>query len=170
MRPSHHERLIDGLLLVLGASLLSSAACAADAHLAVQAKPGDMVLLRNVNTRPAYRPAPPGMALMVDPSPRRELARALGADELSDADFAGLDAGSPQHGGHGTVVQQMVGNALGGTLGGGNGSNGTTAGLGIGNAMAGPLGAVGDTTRGIGDQVRGALSQLPAAMPAPTGH
>src|SRR5690348_3971472 len=52
---------------------LPHAGHAADAHRAVDAKPGDIVLLRNVSTRPAARPAPPGMALMVSPSPRAEI-------------------------------------------------------------------------------------------------
>ncbi|HZY32847.1 MAG TPA: hypothetical protein VFE75_03705 [Rhodanobacter sp.] len=77
MYPCHRRRLIDCILLMLGA-LLPASLLAADAQQAVKARPGDIELLRNVSTRPAHHPAPPGMALMVDPSPRHEIARALG--------------------------------------------------------------------------------------------
>ena len=171
MYPCHRHRFTDRIVLVLMlGSLLPTSVLAADAHLAVKAKPGDIVLLRNVSTRPAYRPAPPGMALMVDPSPRHEIARALGTEELSDADYASLGATPVQGSGHGSVVGQVVGDAIGSTLNGGNGHLGVS-GDGISNVVAGPLGAVGSTTRGIGDQVRGALSQLPGMTPAaPAGH
>ena len=36
-------------------------------------QPGEIVLLRDVAARPAYRMAPPGMALIADPKPQREL-------------------------------------------------------------------------------------------------
>jgi hypothetical protein len=171
MYPSQRRRFVDCIALMLGSLLLSPGAFAADAHQAVKPKPGDIVVLRNVSTRPAYRPAPPGMALMVDPSPRHEITRALGTEELSDADYASLDATAPGlRGGHGTVVEQMVGGALGSTLNGGSGHPGVS-GNGVSNVVAGPLGAVGNTTRGIGDQVRGALSQLPGMTPsAAAGH
>jgi hypothetical protein len=77
MYPCHRRRLIDRTLL-LGAWRLPASVLAADAQQAVKTRPGDIVLLRNVSTRPAYRLAPPGMALMVDPSPRHEIARTLG--------------------------------------------------------------------------------------------
>lgn len=77
MYPCHRRRLIDCTLLMLGA-LLPARVLAADAQQAVRARPGDIVLLRNVSTRPADRAAPLGMVLMVDPSSRHEIARALG--------------------------------------------------------------------------------------------
>ncbi|WP_426687912.1 hypothetical protein [Rhodanobacter ginsengiterrae] len=171
MYPSHHYLRVDCIVVLLGALLVPAGAFAADAHQAVKAQPGDIVLLRNVSTRPAYRPAPPGMALMVDPSPRREIAGALGTGELSDADYASLDAATPATaGGHRSSVEQIVGSALGSTLAGNDGHAGASD-AGIGNVIAGPLGAVGNTTRGIGDQVRGALSQLPGMTPAtPAAH
>jgi hypothetical protein len=171
MYPSHRRRPVDCIALMLGSLLLPSGAFAADAHQAVKPKPGDIVVLRNVSTRPAYRPAPPGMALMVDPSPRREVTRALGAEELSDADYASLDAAAPGQGAdHGTAVAQIVGGALVGAMNGRTGHPGIS-GNGVSNVVVGPLGAVGNTTRGIDDQVRGALSQLPGMMPsAPAGH
>lgn len=171
MYPCHRRRPADCILLMLGALLLPASVLAADAHQAVQSRPGDIVLLRNVSARPAYRQAPPGMALMVDPSPRHELARALGTGELSDADYASLGATPPVQGGHhGTAVEQVIGNALGNTLSG-NGGHPGVSGDGISNVIAGPVSAVGSATHGIGDQVRGALSQLPGMTPAaPVGH
>lgn len=139
---------------------------AADAHQAVKAQPGDVVVLRNVATRPAYRPAPPGMALMVDPSPRHEIGRALGTEELSDADYASLGATPAQGVRGGTTVERVIGSALGSSLGSSGGRANNVAGNGVSNVVSGPLGAVGNTTRGIGDQVRGALSQLPGMTPS----
>lgn len=77
MYPCHRRRLIDCSLLMLGA-LPPASVLAADAQQAVKARPGDILLLRNGSTRPAHRPAPPEMALMVDRSPRHEIARTLG--------------------------------------------------------------------------------------------
>ena len=77
MYPCHRHRFIDCTVLTLGARLPASL-LAADAQQAVKARSGNIVFLRNVTTRPAHHPAPPGMALMVDPSPRHEIARALG--------------------------------------------------------------------------------------------
>lgn len=174
---SFHPNIVHGrsagcgiAVLTIACLALPALAVAADAHRAVQAGPGEIVMLRNVATRPAYRPGPPGMALIVNPSPRREIDSALGTGELSDADYASLDA-SPA-GGHGhTTVERMVGDALGGALGSGAAGRGEVASNGLSQVMAGPMGTVGDTTRGIGNQVQGALSALPGmtALPA-AGH
>ena len=131
---------------------------AADAHQAVQAQPGDIVLLRTVPTRPAYRPAPPGMALMVSPSPRSEVDASLGAYELSDEDFAQLGA-SPSPAAN--LPSNAAGHALDAMLVRGTGSATTVTGNGVSKTVAAPIGAVGDATRGFGDQVQGALAQLP---------
>lgn len=157
--------------LAVGGSFASSSAWSADAHQAVQAKPGEIVLLRNVATRPADRAAPPGMALIVNPSPQHELDGALGVGELNDDDYASLGA-SPQSGrAQPTTVETMVG----GALGSGSGTdaslraNGTANGM--SQTMAAPMGAIAGTTRGIGDQVQGALSALPGMTAAPgSGH
>ncbi len=73
--------------------LVGAGASASGARQGVKAQPGEIVLLRDVSARPAYRMAPPGMALIADPKPQREIATALGAggttngmDELSDED------------------------------------------------------------------------------------
>lgn len=170
MYARHQRRLTAGFAFFLGALVLPASVIAADAHQAVKAKPGDIALLRNVNARPAYRPAPPGMALMVDPSPQRELRGALGTQELSDADYASLGA-TPSSGARGgTVVEHVVSGALGTSLNVSNGNRAGVAGNGINQVVSGPLGAVGNTTRGVGDQVRGALSQLPGMTPTGTGR
>lgn len=134
---------------------------AADAHRAVQAGPGDMVLLRNVPTRPADRAAPPGMALMVSPSPSTELASALGAEELSDADYARLNATPLPAAAH--FTSGGVAAALDGTLLHGHGSEGAMASRGAGSTITGAAGLVGGATRDGGGQVQGALAQLPLA-------
>ena len=164
MYPHCRGRFAASIATLLAALWLPASVLAADAHQAVKAKPGDIVVLRNVSTRPAYRPAPPGMALMVDPSPRNEIGRALGTGELSDADYAGLGATPSQNMHGGTVVERVIGSALGNSVDN-TGGRANVAGNGVSNVVSGPLGAVGNTTRGIGDQVRGALSQLPGMPP-----
>jgi len=165
-------------------SLIVLTACpavagASGARQGVTARPGEMVLLRDVHARTAYRPAPPGMALIADPSPQGEVSAALGTShgmaELSDDDFAGLGAGqsvAPAHTGR-TTVERVTTTALGGAvarLGSGNGSGngGMMSGNPISGALSGPLSAMGSSTRGIGDTVRGALAQFPMGG-APAG-
>lgn len=170
MDPRHRRRIAAFSLPIVGVLLLPMGALAADAHMAVHAKPGDIVLLRNVSTRPAYRPAPPGLALMVDPSPRHELSRALDTGELSDDEYASLGATPVQGDQRSSVIGQLASGALDGSLGD-NGRLGAP-GNGVSNLISGPLGTVGNTTRGLGDQVRGALTALPgfSAPAAASGH
>jgi hypothetical protein len=160
----------DSSLWALGLLLLQGPAHAAEARRAVQAQHGEIVVLRNVATRPADRQAPPGMALIVSPSPRHELSQALGTNELSDEEYASLDA-APAAGSqaHGTTVERMVGNSLGGSLGSNPGPHGGVSGNGFSNVIGAPIGVVGSTAGGIGNQVQGALSQLPGLAPAPAG-
>ncbi len=160
------SRLGPTLLVILASLLLPLTAVAADAHRAVKQKPGEIVLLRNVSARPAYRPAPPGMALIVNPLPRRELVRALGTDELSDADYASLDASSPGNRGRATTVEKIVGNALGGSVGGSRAASGVT-GNSFSSLIGSSTGTVTRTTGNINNQIQGALSQLPGMPPAP---
>ncbi|HUW53152.1 MAG TPA: hypothetical protein VMV99_07040 [Rhodanobacter sp.] len=158
-------------MLALVLLILPAAALAADAHVAVQAKHGEIVVLRNVAARPAVRQEPPGMALIVDPSPRRELTQALGTDELSDADYASLDATSANSNAHHTTIERMVGNTLKRSTGSGTGVGNSVSGNGFSNVVAAPIGVVGNTTGNIGNQVQGALSQLPGLIPSPgNGH
>ncbi|MFL0336588.1 hypothetical protein [Stenotrophomonas maltophilia] len=168
---------IRSLSATLAVALLSvgASASASGARQGVKAQPGEIVLLRDVSARPAYRMAPPGMALIADPKPQREIAAALGTgtpadgmDELSDEDYAGMGAGHTAAAATptGTTVERVTQQALGGTLGrSGDGMAGSS----LGGAMSGPLGAVGSSTRGIGDTVRGALAQFPLQGTAPAG-
>ncbi|MBH1430760.1 hypothetical protein I5U42_05505 [Stenotrophomonas maltophilia] len=169
--------LIRGLAASLGFTLLAivTSASASGPRQGVKPQPGELVLLRDVSARPAYRMAPPGRALIADPKPQREIAAALGSggaatgmDELSDEDYAGMGAG---HSASvvtvgGTTVERGTQQALGGTLGRtGDGMAGSN----LGGAMSGPLGAVDSSTRGIADTVRGALAQFPLQGTAPAG-
>lgn len=152
----------------------------AGARQGVYANPGEMTLIRDVATRPAYRPAPPGLATIANPSPSRDLARTLGTDdgfsELSDDDYAamgssaGLQGTSAAQGGHVTTVERMTGSAVTGTLGRVAGSDGLLSGNNLSQSINGPVGAVGNATRGIGDTVMGALSQFPLGVPAGAGN
>lgn len=161
-----HASLIIAVVAIVGL-LAPGTTPAADAHRAVQPKPGEIVVVRNVGTRPAYRPAPPGQALIANPSPQHELDAALGTGELSEADYAGLDASNAPRAQH-TTVERLVGQTLGSSLGAGPGARNGTRANGISSVMAAPMGAITQSGRGIGSQVQGALSQLPG-MTAPNG-
>lgn len=169
-----HRKARPGLWLLAVALALPQAAMASGARQGVKAQPGEIVLLRDVSARPAYRPAPPGMALITDPSPRREVNQALGTsqgmDELSDDDYASLGANTgagtaAMHGGS-TTIERVTGQTVSRTLGRATGNGGVLSGGQLGTAIGGPMGAVGSATRGIGDQVRGALAQFPLGQPA----
>lgn len=166
--PSHRARSIGAL--VAFALLLPAMAHAAGARKAVTPKPGEIVLLRDVSARPAYRPAPPGMALIVDPSPKREINQALGTGELSDAEYAAIGSQADTTGGtQGAIVDRVTGRALSATLGGLTSGNAALSGTGMGPALGGPMGAIGNATGGIGDHVRGALAQFPVLVPTAVG-
>ncbi|WP_266159735.1 hypothetical protein [Dyella silvatica] len=131
----------------------------------VQAPPGTIVLQRNVAPRIAYRQAPPGMASVVDPSPRGQIDQTLGTGELSDADYSSMGAGSTS-----SNHPANVGMVLNRTLGIGAGNQGVLSGQGISNMMGGPMGAISGTTRGVGDQISGALAQFPMLGQPSVGH
>jgi hypothetical protein len=156
------QRLLPALLCLPALAVLAPTAVAADAHVGVHPKRGEMVLLRDVSARHAVRQAPPGIALIVDPTPRREINQALGTGELSDEDFASLSSGQQLHGDHQAMPARMTQQALAGVLGQGSGgqARGAMAGSGTG-ALRGSMDSLGQTTRGIGSQVTGALNQLP---------
>ena len=137
-------------------------AFAADAHVGVHPAKGEMVLLRDVSARPAYRPAPPGIALIVNPTPNREIDASLGTGEMSDAEFAALSTGKLD--GNGVAMplpQQMVGSALQGSIGGVTGNSGALSGDGISGAIGGVTGTLGGATRSIAPTITGALNQFP---------
>lgn len=150
------------LITLAAAALVPGVALAAGSRTGVQPNPGEMVLLRDVNARHAYRPVPPSVALIVDPTPNREVHGTLGTGELSDADFAAISSGqrlgtaAPA-----STVGQSVGNAMAAGLGTGQVKHGAMTGDGFGGATSGPMGAVTGATRGIGNHVTGALSQFP---------
>ncbi len=170
-RTSNRITVLIGSLALLA---LAGTAQASGARQGVKAQPGEIVLLRDVSTRPAYRMQPPGMALIADPSPRKELGAALGAggmDELSDADYAAMESGladSPLNGHGTTTVERVTNGMVSSTLGRTVGDGGVLSGGQLSRAIGGPMGAVGGATRGIGDQVRGALAQFPLGQ-QPTG-
>lgn len=160
-------RALVSLLLM---SLLFPAwqAKAGDARIGVHPKHGEMVLLRNVDARHAYRPAPPGLALIVDPTPTREVQSVHQAGqltgELTDADFAAMVGGTASRTAEPT---QAIGSLLGVSAEGSNTRVDSSGVAGMG-ALNSPLGAVGGVTGGIGASVRGALSQFPLG-PKPGG-
>lgn len=166
----HRKTTTAGLWLLATALALPLAAQASGARQGVKAQPGEIVLLRDVSARPAYRPAPPGMALIADPSPSREVRQALGTstgmDELSDDDYAALGsntgAGATHHQ---TTIERVTGTTVNATLGKAT-DGGVLSGNQLSGAIGGPMGAVGGATRGIADQVRGALAQFPLGQPA----
>lgn len=160
------------------ASGATDAPVGAGARDGLKAQPGEMVLIRDVATRPAYRPAPPGIALIANPSPTHEVADALGTDdgfaELSDDDFATMGSGSGVAGpspqtGHATTVDRITNGMVTNTMGRVAGTDGLLSGNNLSQSINGPVGAVGNATRGIGDQVVGALAQFPLLQPAAAG-
>lgn len=168
MSPRIQSRL---LCVLIAAVLLPGLAAAAESRTGVHPRHGEMVLLRDVNARHAYRPVPPSVALIVDPTPNRELHHALGTGELSDADFAAISSGQRLGAaGPASTVERSVGNALGAGLGTGRVDHGgAMSGDGFGGATSGVLGTVGTTTRGIGNHVTRALAQFPLGQTPPDG-
>ncbi len=162
MRPALATPIRRALPLLTLLLLLPAMASASGARKGVQAKPGEMVLLRDVSARHAVRPKPPGMALLVNPSPKSNIDQTLGTGELSDAEYAAIGSGGPA--GSSPVIAQVTGRALA-PLGGLTATTGAVSGNGIGQALGVPMGAVGNVTRGVGDQVRGALAQFPLVSP-----
>ena len=155
-------------LALAGSPLLQ--AQAADAHVGVHPGKGEMVLLGGVSARPAYRPAPPGIALIVDPTPNREINASLGTGEMSDDEFAGMATGQiGANGAHASLPARIVDRALGGSVGGLAGANGSWSGDGIARGVGGGTGTLGGATRSIAPTITGALSQVPLGGNQGTG-
>lgn len=152
-------------LIAVALCATAGTALAAGARTGVQPQPGEMVLLRDVAARPAVRPAPPGVALIVDPTPNRQLMPTLAHGELGDADFMALDTGPRVDGGAAPagLAAPMLRTLAGAPAGGSTARDaaGASATGTLGAATGGTFGIVGQATRGIGDHVTGALSQLP---------
>lgn len=133
----------------LAASMWSFDAFAAGSRAAVEAKPGEIVLLRAVPARHAARAQPPGRALLVDPSPKSEMEQGLSHLEISPGGYGQVAAGAgnaPAHaggmGGSITAITQQLG--------------GSTHGRNSAPSVAG--GAIGSATGSIGSTVTSALS------------
>jgi hypothetical protein len=170
--PPRHRAYVAGVVALV---MLLPTLCLADGeHVAQKAGSGDIVVTRNVATRPADRnPTSPGMALMVNASPNPQLGNALNgsgnSDEMSDTEIAGLTAGVVSRNINSAQgsMQRSLNAALGVNTGGnsaGAASNGVSS-L-VSGAVGGGGGAIADSTRGIGDQITNAVSQIPV----PGGH
>jgi len=157
--PRHLAACLPLLVLLAAPAALH----AADAHTGVHAQKGEMVLLRDVSTRHAYRPAPPGIALIADPTPNRELHATLGTGELSDEEFASLSSGQQMDTSAGrlNMPAQLTSQAVTGSLGRATSPNGVLSGSGFARSVGGATGAITGATRGIAPTVTGALSQFP---------
>jgi hypothetical protein len=168
----HHPRCHAGIRTALVCAgllgLLPELGLADGARVGQNAKPGEIVVIRNVAARPADRPSTaPGMALLVSASPSPQLVNtttgSTGPGEIADAEIADLNAG-PAAGR--MSVQQGVQRSLKSGLGvnGSDNRSGTVSSNGISSTLSAPTagsGAVGDSTRNIGEQVSGAVSQIP---------
>ncbi|KAF1691280.1 hypothetical protein [Pseudoxanthomonas koreensis] len=143
--------------------LAAPVAHAAEAYAGVHPKKGEMVLLRDVSARPAYRPAPPGIALIVDPKPNREVHGTLGTGEMSDDEFAELSSGQLQVAAadRTSMPTQLTDRAVQGSLGRTTGPDGVLSGSGFISTVGGATGSVTGATRGIAPTVTGALSHFP---------
>lgn len=149
-------------LFVLALLAAPATVQAADAHVGVHAERGEIVLLRDVSARTAYRQGPPGIALIVDPTPTREIHQALGTGEMSDEEFAAMSSGQLDSvSGVVTTTSQMTGRALQGSVGQLTGEGSMLSGGGFGRSIGGATGAVTGATRGIAPTITGALSQFP---------
>lgn len=144
-------------IIVIGSTC--AGAQAGDVREGVTAKHGEIVLIRSVPTRTAYRTAPAGMALIIDPSPRNELESALGnTGELTDAEYAAIGSGPVNHIAGSVKAQTGV---LATDM---QRNDGTRVPVQGANGGVSPMGAVGASTRAAGDQLRSILG----AMPIPT--
>jgi hypothetical protein len=158
--------------IVVAMGVIPTLSFADGAHVAQKAGPGDIVLIRNVATRPADRnPIAPGMALMVNASPNPQLNNAISGNgntgEMTDTEIGDLTANVSA--GNGNSGQNSMQRSLNSALGintGGNSAGGNASNNGVSNLVAGPAGAAGsitDSTRSLGDQVTNAVSQIPMA-------
>jgi hypothetical protein len=161
MRPT---RILACLLL---ASLPAAEAFAADAYIGVYPNRGEMVVMRDVNARHAYRQVPPSIALIADPKPNREINATLGTGEMSDDEISGLLSAGPS-GGPVPFATAATERALQGSLGR-VGGEGMLSGGSISGRVGGVTGAVTGATRGIAPTISGALSQFPVGGNQGTG-
>ncbi len=132
---------------------------------------GEIIILREVPPRIAYREAPPGPVISkANASPRQQVIDALdGATsgrELTDDEFALVGAGKPATGANSPIAAMSGTLATGGANGGGTAPGGASGVLGGMNALigAGGGGAVGRATQDIGKNVNGMLGSMPVGV------
>lgn len=133
--------------VALAATFWPGAASAAGSRAAVDAKPGEIVLLRSVPSRHAARSMPPGRALLIDPSPKSEMEQGLSHLEISPASYGQVAAGA----GNGPVAPGgMSGsiNSITQQLVGGSAHRGDSAPSAAGGAMGAVTGSIGSTVTG----------------------
>ncbi|MCL7743871.1 hypothetical protein LV476_02740 [Guyparkeria hydrothermalis] len=123
---------------------------AAGSRAAVEAQPGEMVLLRAVPARHATRTMPPGRALMVNPSPESELESGLSHLEIANDSYGQVAAGG--QGAPGGVVAGSMSSFMSPLGVGARGGDRTPA------PRAATGGAMGAATGSIASQVTGALA------------
>ena len=128
---------------------------------------GEIIILREVPPRVAYREAPPGPVVSkANASPRQQVLDALdGATsgrELTDDEFALVGTGKPAGGGNSPVA--AISGTLGAAGGGGTVPGGASGVLGGMNALIGAAGggAVVRATQDIGKTVNSVLGNLQA--------
>ncbi|MDG4868139.1 hypothetical protein P8631_09020 [Guyparkeria sp. 1SP6A2] len=140
--------LLSGLLVT---GIWPIAGDAAGSRSAVEARPGELVLMRAVPARPAARSAPPGNALLVDPSPRSEIEQGLSSLEITDGGYGQVAAGTSSGGASpSSAISQSMNHSLQ-SVSGQAGQRGGSPTMSFG-------GTVGAATGSIGSQVTGALS------------
>jgi hypothetical protein len=145
--------------VLIAALAFPPALSAAGARNDVHAKPGEIVLLREVPTRPATRQAPPAMALLVDTTPNAQIDAALGALELSDSEANAVSAPVLS-----ATRLLQVSTAADQVLAVARGADGQSTSRGAATNTT-PLSVVGNATRGVGSQVTDALQALPLGKP-----
>lgn len=131
---------------------------------------GEIILLREVPPRVAYRQAPPGPVISkANASPRQQVVDALDGTaagrELTDDEFAQVGAGTPGVGANNPTAAMPATLGSVGVHGGGStvpgGASGVLGGM---NALIGGAGggAVGRATQDLGKNISGMLGSLPA--------
>ncbi len=146
---SHDIKIPFTLLVATGAlvALLGAgSALAAGSRSAVEAKPGEIVVLRAVPARPAVRSMPPSRALLIDASPKSELEQGLSQLEISPNGYGQVAAG--------TNSSAVAPSGLGATITsitqqvGGSAQRGESAPSAAGGSMGSVTGSIGSTVTG----------------------
>jgi len=141
-------------LLFAAGVLLGSAwpisGMAAGSRAAVEAQPGEIVVMRAVPARHAARSMPPGRALLIDPSPNPQLESGLSQLEITSDSYGQVAAGN--QGARGGVVGGAMSSFMSPLVGAKSSGERTPA------PKAATGGAMSAATKSIGAQVAGALA------------